>query len=307
MQSVGHRYCAGPSLRSGTHILLATRIVQPKTRHAAHASNSSDTSARSVPQQVNVALQRRQAKLAELVGNLQSPEASQVIVKEVLQEFQGLNEQVQQLAQHIEAMDNKAQAKAAEKALKKARKSDEKALKKERKAAEKEAKTLAKEGKYGENKSMVSTGFNMEPEPDFTAELSNAVVGTVGGDIEFDTSELGSDLLSLGGQHATDIPMTSAAAAPVAVISVCQGSSCQELGSEKLLDYVRETAGTELDVLPCKCLGKCEQGPNLRVRVLEQKPVLHTSLQNGKEVNAILHSTRAQYSRDAMKAFAAAN
>jgi len=59
--------------------------------------------------------------------------------------------------------------------------------------------------------------------------------------------------------------------------------------------------------VPCKCLGKCEQAPNLRVRVPDQKPVLHSKVQNSKEVKAILQDTKAQYGNEMMRSFAAAN
>ncbi len=302
MNIIGHCGRCIPTVQCLTNIPLVSHVVQPKRRFATRATSSSETVAPSVPQQVNSALQRRQAKLADLAGRLQTAEASQDVVREVFQEFQGLNEQVQQLAQHMEAIDSKAQAKAAEKALKKERKSAEKALKKERKAAEKAVKALAKE-----KEPMASTGFTVDSDSEFSAELNHAVVGTVGGDTVVTGTEFGSDQPQYGGQFATATPRSSTATAPAAVISVCQGSSCQEQGSEKLLDYVKKTAGAELDVVPCKCLGKCEQAPNLRVRLPQQKPVLRTSLQNGKEVKTILQDTKAWYGSEMMKSMAVTN
>ncbi|KAL3140026.1 hypothetical protein ABBQ38_004309 [Trebouxia sp. C0009 RCD-2024] len=226
-------------------------------------------------------------------------EPTQDDIKDVLHEFQCLSEQVQLLAQHMAEIDGKAQAKAAEKALKKERKAAKKAVKEERKEAEKAAKKVGKE-------LMASTGFTDEPESGFTSELQQAVVGTPGGSTVVDSKQLGNGLPQQGGQLASSLPASSSGAASAAVVSVCQGKSCQEQGSAKLLHYIQATAGAELDVVPCKCLGKCEQGPNLRVSLPEQKPVLHTSLQDGREVRSILQGTKAQYGNDVMKSYAAA-
>ena len=289
-------------VRTGHQTCLVGRVVQHRTRAASHATTSSDTPVVSVPQQVNTTLQHRQSKVADLAVKLQTAEPTHEVVKEVLQEFQCLSEQVQQLAQHMAEVDIKSQAKAAEKALKKERKASEKALKKERKEAEKAAKNMGKEQAF-----MASTGFTDEPDSGFTTELHQAVVGTSGGETVVDSKQLGSDLPQQGGQRASAMPVSSSGVAPAAVISVCQGKSCQEQGSAKLLHYIQATAGDELDIVPCKCLGKCEQGPNLRVSLPERKPVLHTSLQNGQEVKSILQGTKAQYGSDTMKFFAAAS
>ena len=301
MQRVNHCTRLVSPITSGRQRCVVGRVVQHRTRASSHATISSDTPVPSVPQQVSSTLQHRQSKVADLAGKLQTAEPTQEVVKDVLQEFQCLSEQVQQLAQHMAEVDNKAQAKAAEKALKKERKAAEKALKKERKEAEKAAKRLGKEQEF-----MASSGFTDEPESKFTTELQQAVVGTSGGDTVVDNKELGSDMPQQGGQLASATPASTSGIAPAAVISVCQGKSCQKQGSARLLHYIQATAGDELDIVPCKCLGKCEQGPNLRVSLPEQKPVLHTSLQNGQEVKSILQGTKAQYGSDTMKSFAAA-
>ena len=287
--SSGHQRCA------------VGRIVQHKTRAASQATKSSDAPVASVPQLVSSNLQHRQSKVADLAGKLQTAEPTQEVVREVLQEFQSLSEQVQQLAQHMAEVDNKAQAKAAEKALKKERKAAEKALKKERKEAEKETKRLGKEQEF-----MTSSGFTDEPESNLTTELHQTVVGTSGGDAVVNSKELVSDMPQQGGQLASATPASKSGVAPAAVISVCQGKSCQKQGSAKLLHYIQATAGAELNVVPCKCLGKCEQGPNMRVSLPQQKPILHTSLQNGQEVKSILQGTKAQNEIDNMKSVAAA-
>lgn len=285
----------------GRHTCPAGRAVQRCARSASHATTSSGSPINSLPQQVNTTLQHRQSKVADLAVKLQQAEPTQDVVKEVFHEFQCLSEQVQLLAQHMAEIDTKAQAKAAEKALKKERKAAEKSLKKERKEADKSAKELGKEQKV-----MASTGFTDEPELGFTSELHQAVVSTSGGDTVVDSKQLGSDLPQQGGQLASNLPASSSGAAPAAVVSVCQGKSCQKEGSAKLLRYIQATAGAELDVVPCKCLGKCEEGPNLRVSLPEQKAVLHTSLQDGREVRSILQGTKAQYGNAIMKSYAAA-
>ena len=284
-----------------TAICLVRSAVRCKARCVPHASTKADALVPSVPQQVTNTLQQRQNRVADLAAKVHAEESSQDVVKEVVQEFQCLSEQVQQLAQHMAEVDSKAQAKAAEKALKYERKAAEKALKKERKAAEKAAKQLRKEPEP-----VASVGFTDEPETDLAAELNNAVVGTVGGDTVVDPQELGTDLPQHGRQSASALPVSSAGAVPAAVISVCQGKSCEKQGSAKLLHYIKASAGDELDVVPCKCLGKCEQGPTLRVSLPQQKPVLHTSLQSGQDVESILQATKAQYGSDVMKSFAAA-
>ena len=302
MQQVGHYARLVSPVTRGARSPFVRRVAKNRARTASHATTNADSTATSIPQQIDDSLQHRKGKVADLAAKLQTTEPSQDVVKEVFQEFQCLSEQVQQLAQHMAEVDNRAQAKAAEKAMKKERKAAEKALKKERKAAEKAAKSMGKE-----QDSMASAGFTDEPESDFASELNQAVVGTVGGDTIVNVKELGSDLPEHGGQIASAMPASSSAVAPAAVISVCQGKSCQKQGSAKLLQYIKATAGNELDVVPCKCLGKCDQGPNLRVSLPEQKPVLHTSLQNGQEVKSILQGTKAQYGSDTMKSFAAAS
>lgn len=284
---------------SGRQTCPVGRAVHRRATVASHASTNSDRPVTSVPQQVSSTLQHRQSKVANLVLKLQSAEPTQDDIKDVLHEFQCLSEQVQLLAQHMAEIDGKAQAKAAEKALKKERKAAKKAVKEERKEAEKAAKKVGKE-------LMASTGFTDEPESGFTSELQQAVVGTPGGSTVVDSKQLGNGLPQQGGQLASSLPASSSGAASAAVVSVCQGKSCQEQGSAKLLHYIQATAGAELDVVPCKCLGKCEQGPNLRVSLPEQKPVLHTSLQDGREVRSILQGTKAQYGNDVMKSYAAA-
>ena len=305
MQAHSINHCArfAPTLRGKCRVSTVSKGVQHRRHLATFASSVEAPTAPSVPQRVQAGLQHRQAKLADLTTKLDQTEARHDVVKEVLQEFQGLNDQVHQLAQHLAEADSKVQAKAAEKAAKKERKAAEKAAKKERKAAEKAAKKLAK----GQETEGFVLESDSESDNEYTAEVNHAAIGTTAGDTTIKGYEFGQDQPQNGGQIATSVPQSSAATAPVAVVSVCQGSSCREKGSETMLEYIKKTAGAELNVVPCKCLGKCEQAPSLRVRHPEQKPVVHTGLGNSREVSSILQDTKAQYAKDMMKSFAAAN
>lgn len=48
-------------------------------------------------------------------------------------------------------------------------------------------------------------------------------------------------------------------------IEVCMGGKCKKLGAEALLQEFGGKLGTEFAVLGCKCMGKCKDGPNVRV------------------------------------------
>lgn len=51
-------------------------------------------------------------------------------------------------------------------------------------------------------------------------------------------------------------------------VLVCQGSKCRAKGALGVLQAVSAVVGSSDDVavLPCKCLGKCKQGPVVRVK-----------------------------------------
>lgn len=48
-------------------------------------------------------------------------------------------------------------------------------------------------------------------------------------------------------------------------IEVCMGGNCKKLGARALLEEFERKVGAECDVSMCKCMGKCRDGPNLRV------------------------------------------
>ncbi|KAJ0053293.1 hypothetical protein Pint_00764 [Pistacia integerrima] len=48
-------------------------------------------------------------------------------------------------------------------------------------------------------------------------------------------------------------------------IEICMGGKCKKLGAEALLQEFGGKLGAEFAVSGCKCMGKCKDGPNLRV------------------------------------------
>lgn len=56
-------------------------------------------------------------------------------------------------------------------------------------------------------------------------------------------------------------------------VLVCQGKACVRKGALQVLQAVSHVtaASPGIEVLPCKCLGKCKQGPAMRVRTEEQQ------------------------------------
>lgn len=48
-------------------------------------------------------------------------------------------------------------------------------------------------------------------------------------------------------------------------IEVCMGGKCKRSGGEALLQEFERVVGVEGSVVGCKCMGKCRDGPNIRV------------------------------------------
>lgn len=48
-------------------------------------------------------------------------------------------------------------------------------------------------------------------------------------------------------------------------IEVCMGGKCRKSGAAALLEQFQRIVGTEGAVVGCKCMGKCKDGPNVRV------------------------------------------
>ncbi|CAA6653844.1 unnamed protein product [Spirodela intermedia] len=49
-------------------------------------------------------------------------------------------------------------------------------------------------------------------------------------------------------------------------IEVCMGGKCKRSGSMELMQEFQRRVGVEGAVVGCKCMGKCKEGPNVRVR-----------------------------------------
>lgn len=49
-------------------------------------------------------------------------------------------------------------------------------------------------------------------------------------------------------------------------IEVCMGGKCKKSGAAMLLENFQKAVGGEAAVVGCKCMGKCRDGPNVRVR-----------------------------------------
>jgi NADH:ubiquinone oxidoreductase subunit E len=55
-------------------------------------------------------------------------------------------------------------------------------------------------------------------------------------------------------------------------VLVCQGKACMRKGALQVLQAASHAtaAAPGVEVLPCKCLGKCKQAPAMRVRTDQQ-------------------------------------
>ncbi|WOL18393.1 hypothetical protein Cni_G27188 [Canna indica] len=58
---------------------------------------------------------------------------------------------------------------------------------------------------------------------------------------------------------------TAAAAKPTSKIEVCMGGKCKRSGAMQLMEEFNKKLGREGAVVGCKCMGKCRDGPNVRV------------------------------------------
>lgn len=63
-------------------------------------------------------------------------------------------------------------------------------------------------------------------------------------------------------------------AAPAITVRVCDSLSCQLAGSDSLLRQLQRDLGTDVQVIPAPCLGRCEQAPAVQVG---QKAVAHAT------------------------------
>lgn len=62
------------------------------------------------------------------------------------------------------------------------------------------------------------------------------------------------------------VEAVSVAGPPLKRVEVCMGGKCKKSGGALLLDeFQRAMTGVEGSAVACKCLGKCRDGPNVRV------------------------------------------
>ena len=63
---------------------------------------------------------------------------------------------------------------------------------------------------------------------------------------------------------------------PAALVEVCQGKACSKRGGAAVLAGLAAALGDDAGVVvgACKCLDQCKKGPNLRVRVAGEQPVI---------------------------------
>ncbi|KAI3686981.1 hypothetical protein L1987_80671 [Smallanthus sonchifolius] len=53
-------------------------------------------------------------------------------------------------------------------------------------------------------------------------------------------------------------------------IEVCMGGKCKKSGGAMLLENFQKAVGGEAEVVGCKCMGNCRDGPNVKVRSSEE-------------------------------------
>ncbi|XP_004297065.1 PREDICTED: uncharacterized protein LOC101305747 [Fragaria vesca subsp. vesca] len=74
---------------------------------------------------------------------------------------------------------------------------------------------------------------------------------------------------SFGSSDSIDLNNASSSSATeasiVAKVEVCMGKKCKTSGGVELLEEFERLMGVQGSVVGCKCLGKCKNGPNVRV------------------------------------------
>lgn len=80
------------------------------------------------------------------------------------------------------------------------------------------------------------------------------------------------------GQTLKTVEAVSVVGLPLKRIEVCMGGKCKKSGGAVLLDeFQRAMTGFEGSAVACKCMGKCRDGPNVRV-VNESNAVMTDSV-----------------------------
>ena len=77
--------------------------------------------------------------------------------------------------------------------------------------------------------------------------------------------------------HHFDVVKEGEAAPAALTVRVCNGLSCEMVGSQELLDKLPALLGREVRVIAAPCIGRCEQAP---AAVVGQNPVPHASLES---------------------------
>ncbi|CAM8991783.1 unnamed protein product [Rhodiola kirilowii] len=75
-------------------------------------------------------------------------------------------------------------------------------------------------------------------------------------------------------------------------VEICMGGKCKKFGASQLLDKFKSLAAEEEDmnVVGCKCMGKCKEGPNVRLSsVSTAAPAICSGVQIG-DVDALMTS-----------------
>lgn len=98
------------------------------------------------------------------------------------------------------------------------------------------------------------------------ARVNALVVHSMGSSVTLDVPEIV--------DFDTPAPVYSGAG----TISVCQGSKCQGQGAVQVLQQVSQlgSRSEQVEVMPCKCLGRCGKAPAMRVKAAGQPCAVYT-------------------------------
>ncbi|KAL7178447.1 hypothetical protein ACSBR2_031562 [Camellia fascicularis] len=107
--------------------------------------------------------------------------------------------------------------------------------------------TMNQEGKMIEERGIESNSHNLEQQ--CCTETSNSCNVGVGGSSYDDGRSVA----------------VAAALESTKKVEVCMGGKCKKSGAPALLEEFQRVLGAEGAVVGCKCMGKCREGPNIRV------------------------------------------
>ncbi|KAK8970320.1 hypothetical protein KSP40_PGU003112 [Platanthera guangdongensis] len=165
------------------------------------------------------------------------------------------------------------QKKANEKEMKKKKKEEKAALKarKMRGCADESSSSSSSESSDSECEESANTNEPMENLEDTRAvslpapvRIPECIKEQQTAETELNTKASKLDLIG-GGAAVGCCGGTAAAAKTSAKIEVCLGGKCRKSGAMELLQELEKKVGIEGAVAGCKCMGKCREGPNVRV------------------------------------------